>query len=445
LTAATAQPIERRRSHQSTTPNVLIPFLWLIVLIGSTPAIVFFDGPMERGIMAAATALATAIVGALMRSGDAGRLAPWVARWAPVAALPALWMALQAVPIPLSSLAHPIWTDAAAALNSPVVGAISIDPGMTLLALGRYLFPLGVGFVAAAVAIDRERAQLTLFVLVGTTTVLAAVVIAAGRAGLGAGAADGAAIATAAVGTIISAAATLHAAEKIEMLRERTNGAIARSAAVFVACAFAWAICGYAVVHSSPKQIQFAAACGLAVLALIVAARRIGVGIQIVMAIAAAGLVAAVGIAASGADTGDPFLRFAVAEPVPAIERMLADTGLAGSGGGTVSALLPIYGTVADIASGATASTAAAAGAIELGRPMWVLLVVIAIAAAGALLGAALRRGRDWCYPGAAASCIIAAVLESFVDLTLFATAVMVITSAAIGLGLAQSVGRSVR
>jgi hypothetical protein len=106
---------------------------------------------------------------------------------------------------------------------------------------------------------------------------------------------------------------------------------------------------------------------------------------------------------------------------------------------------LPIYGTVADIASGATAPTAAAAGAIELGRPMWVLLVVIAIAIAGALLGAALRRGRDWCYPGAAASCIIALVLESFVDLTLFATAIMVITSAAIGLGLAQSVGRSVR
>jgi hypothetical protein len=36
-------------------------------------------------------------------------------------------------------------------------------------------------------------------------------------------------------------------------------------------------------------------------------------------------------------------------------------------------------------------------------------------------------------------------VLESFVDLTLFTTAVMVIMSAAIGLGLAQSVGRSVR
>jgi hypothetical protein len=347
--------------------------------------------------------------------------------------------------MPLSGLAHPIWTDAAAALISPLAGTISIDPGMTLLALGRYLFALGVGFLAAAVAIDRERAQWTQFVLVGTTTVLSAVLIATGPGGLAAGAEHGAAVATAALGTIISAAATLHAAEKLEMLRHRTSGAIARSAAVLVACALAWAICGYAVVYFSPRQIQFVAGCGLAVLALIVVARRVGFGAQIAMPIAAAGLVAAVGMAASGAGMGNPFLRFAVAEPVPAIERMLADIGLAGTGGGTVSALLPIYGTAADIAAGATVPTAAAAGAIEFGRPMWGLLVVIAIAIAGALLGAALHRGRDWCYPGAAASCIIATVLESFVDPTLFATAVMVIAAAAIGLGIAQSAGRTIR
>jgi hypothetical protein len=164
------------------------------------------------------------------------------------------------------------------------------------------------------------------------------------------------------------------------------------------------------------------------------------------MAVAAGGLVAAVGIAAGGADArGDPFLRFAVDEALPAIERMLADAGMAGSSGGTFSALLPIYGTAADIATGAQAPTAAAAAAIEFGRPMWGLLVVIAVAIAGALFRAAMQRGRDWCYPGAAASCVIMIVVESFVDVTFFATAVMLVASVVIGLGLAQSVGRTVR
>jgi hypothetical protein len=104
--------------------------------------------------------------------------------WAPVAALPALWMAIQALPMPLSSLAHPVWTSAAAALNVPIMGAISIDPGMTLIGLGRYLFAVGIIFVTTAVAIDRRRAEATLFVLAGVTTVLSALLVAAELGGL---------------------------------------------------------------------------------------------------------------------------------------------------------------------------------------------------------------------------------------------------------------------
>jgi hypothetical protein len=423
---------------------VFIPFLWLIVLIGSTPVILWFDGPVARGLVAAATATAMAMVGIQMRPGEGDHLAKLVGRWTPVAAVPALWMVLQVVPIPLPGLAHPIWTGAAAALNGPVAGTISIDPGLTLLALGRYLFALGIGFVATAIAIDRERAQWTLFALVGVTTVLSALLIAIGRGGLAGGAEYATANAIAALGVIASAAATFHAAEKLEMLRDKTGAATARAAAVLGACALAWAICGYAVIHASPKQVLFAASCGLAVLGLIVAVRRAGIGVRIATVVAAGGLVAAVGIAAGGV-RGDPFLRFAVDEPLAAIERMLADAGMAGSGGGTFSALLPVYATVADITAGATAPTAAAAAALEFGRPMWGLLVVIAIAIAGGLFRAAMQRGRDWCYAGAAASCVITIVVESFVDVTFFATAVMLVASVVIGLGLAQSASRTVR
>jgi hypothetical protein len=177
-----------------------------------------------------------------------------------------------------------------------------------------------------------------------------------------------------------------------------------------------------------------------------VVSRRAGIGIPIAMAVAAGGLVAAVGIAAGGAAArGDPILRFAVEEVLPAIERMLADAGVMGSGGGTFSALLPIYGTAADIATGAPAPTAAATAAIEFGRPMWGLLVVIAVTIAGALFRAAMQRGRDWCYPGAAAGCVVMIIVESFVDVTFFATAVMLVASVVVGLGLAQSASRAVR
>jgi hypothetical protein len=236
---------------------VFIPFLWLIVLIGSMPVILLFDGPVVRGLVATATALAIAIVGVLMRPGEAGHLAKLVGRWTPVAAVPALWMVLQVVPIPLPGLAHPIWTGAAAALNDPLAGTISIDPGLTLLALGRYLCAVGIGLVVTAVAIDRECAQWTLFVLVGVTTVLAALLIAIGRGGLAGAAEHATANTIAALGVIVSAAATFHAAEKLEMLRDKTGAAMARAAAVLGACALAWAICGYAVIHASPKQMLF--------------------------------------------------------------------------------------------------------------------------------------------------------------------------------------------
>ena len=451
LTAATGQPIETSAiAEPIPTRNVFIPFLLLMLMLGATPAILFNDGPVERGIAAAAAALAVALVGAFMRPREGSHLAGLVRPWAPVVAVPALWMVIQALPMPLSSLAHPIWASAAAALNVPLTGAISIDPGMTLIGFGRYLFAVGIAFVATAVAIDRRRAEWTLFALAGMTAALSALLIVADFGGLALPGADRGAAASlhaiSALGAIISSAAALHAVERFETLRDRTAPATARSAAVIGACIFAGAVCGFAVIYSSPGQIVFVSACGLAVLALIVAARRLGIGRRSAMAMAAAGLVAASAVVLSGPDGhGDPFIRFAIAGPTSAIERMMADTAMAGSGAGTISALLPIYGTADDISANAAAPTAAAATAIELGRPMWAVVLLIAIAIAGALFRSAMLRGRDSSCPAAAASCVVAMVLESFVDATLFDTAVMLVASAAIGLGLAQSVSRTVQ
>jgi hypothetical protein len=116
---------------------------------------------------------------------------------------------------------------------------------------------------------------------------------------------------------------------------------------------------------------------------------------------------------------------------------------LPGSGAGTFSALLPIYGDADDHAAKSAPPTAAAI-AVELGRPMLAVAVLLAAALIIVLFRGAMLRGRDACYPAAAAACAVVVVLESFVDSTFFDTAVIVVVSVSTGLGLAQSVRRAV-
>ena len=63
--------------------------------------------------------------------------------------------------------AHPIWTSAEQALGYPVAGAISIDPGQSVIALGKYLCMAAAALFSAAVAVDRLRAKWLLFALTG--------------------------------------------------------------------------------------------------------------------------------------------------------------------------------------------------------------------------------------------------------------------------------------
>ena len=64
--------------------------------------------------------------------------------------------------LPLRVLAHPIWKSAETALGHPVAGGISVDPGASVIALGQYLSVIAVAFLSAAVAVDRQRAEVDL-------------------------------------------------------------------------------------------------------------------------------------------------------------------------------------------------------------------------------------------------------------------------------------------
>src|SRR5450631_1976015 len=157
--------------------------LFLVLLIVTTPVILIFDGPIIHGLVTATAAVSLAIVALRIRPGEAGFLSTVIRPMAIIAAIPALWMLVQVLPLKTVGLANPIWESAAAALGRPLAGSISIDPGATLISLARYLSAAAIAFVAAAVAIDRRRAEWVLFALTAATTLIALMVLAAGFGG----------------------------------------------------------------------------------------------------------------------------------------------------------------------------------------------------------------------------------------------------------------------
>ena len=124
---------------------------------------------------------------------------------------------------------------------------------------------------------------------------------------------------------------------------------------------------------------------------------------------------------------------------------MLDDAPLVGTGAGTFAALAPIYREIDDPPPNSVAATAAAAFAIELGKPMFWLIAAATAGSIFILLRASLQRGRDSFYPAMAGSCLITLLLLSFNNAGLFGTATSLIAAAVIGLGIAQSKSRTAK
>ncbi len=263
------------------TTNMYTAFLLLIGLIGCSPAALFIDGPIVQGLFIAYTALAVAIVGVSIRPVEAKHFSEIMWPAAILAAIPAAWMLFQILPMPVNKLVHPIWLSAQAALDEPVTGSISIDRGATLRAFGRYCFVVGIFLVAVAVAIDRTRAELLLFLLAGLTTVAAVVLIVTGLAGsillddiIGSEAMTSI-TSVAALGVIINTAAAVRTIERYETRRTTLDAAFYGSMRTFVICLIAFAICGLAIIFFSTTQVIYTAASGFAVFAMIMITRRL--------------------------------------------------------------------------------------------------------------------------------------------------------------------------
>jgi hypothetical protein len=429
-------------------------YFLILGLIGISPALLFVDGPITHALLVAYAAVAVALVGVLIRPGEAGHLAKIMRPIIIMAAIIALWLILQLIPLPIKSWANPIWADAETALGAPIAGRITIDPGATLVAICRYFSVLAILFAATAVTIDRMRAEQVLFWLVGATTVAAVVqIIHAFVAFEFLDEATNTAIsvsttALCALGVILAAAAVVRGIERYETRRSDADTPFAKFAIGLGPALAAFGICALSLVIFSRAPVGLAAACGLATLAVLMVVRRLSFGLWVGSAISAIAvsiaIIITIGVAETHAGSGDVMFRYASqahSSLISTTKRIIADAGWPGTGGGTFEFLLPIYGYAVTV--GLPAPTTAAQIAIELGRPALLAVLIMAILVIFLLLRGALQRGRDAFYPAAAAGCIVLLTLEAYCDAGLNSTAVLICTVAALGLGFAQRVSRA--
>lgn len=429
--------------------------LILVILLCASPILLFFDGPIVHGLLAGVAAAGMVMLSRTMRPGETAFFLSIARTAALIVAIPALWILIQV--LPFGVLAHPIWASTSTAIGHPIRGAISIDIGESVMALGQYLAIVAIAFWSAAVAVDRQRAEWILFSLMAATALIG-LAMATGALSeptilsSGSGSLERMqGIDCIAMGVIIAAAATVRTLERYETRHASPGRSVAVLVATFAACATALAICVASLLLATRGGALVATGYGAAALASAVIIRRLGFGpwgtaAVAVLAIAVAALLVA----------NDPELRtksFSLAfasDDSPASltsmsQRVLDDAPLAGTGAGTFAAIAPIYGDIAEQSLPSTAPTAAAAVAIELGRPTLWLIVATIIGAIAILFRAALQRGRDSFYPMAGAGCLITLLFLCFMNAGLMGTATAMIAAATIGLAFGQSKSRTVQ
>ncbi len=419
----------------------------LVILICTLPVILMGDGLVVQGLIAAIVAILLALTAVSLRPGETGFFITIAGPLALVAAVPALWILLQI--LPLGILVHPIWNSAQAALHRPLLGRISIDPAASLIALGQYLSLTAIACITTSIAVDRQRAEWILFAITAAATLVSLVVITHELFLPGPWLAERpqiAAIDCASLGTIIAASACIRAVERYETQSARpqsepmTPRAVLTPGSALVICAAAFAL-------GANREVLFATGYGLLALAYMLVIRRFRVGLLGTAAMTIPAIWIAVVLVTARPIPHDLSLPLAFAsQSSPRLmalsQRMLDDAPAVGTGAGTFAALAPIYREIDDPPSDSPAPTAAGAIAIELGKPMLWLIVAATIGLILLLFRASLLRGRDSFYSAMAGSCLLTLLLMCFTNAGLFATAPALLGASCLGLGLAQSKSR---
>jgi hypothetical protein len=431
---------------------MFVAFAIVLVLVGLSPFVVTLDGVVLATLVPILVAIGLVLVSLQIEPFDRLRLDVVARPLLLGAAGLAGFVVVQTLPLPIppgapaspiAEFAHPVWTSAAAALETPIAGRITVDTGATAIALMRILSLVGVALLTAAVTIDRERAEAVLVGVTVATALLAAIAIYVDLFQIANFPARAEVLDAACLGLVLSVACGTLAFERRRSRQRKREKP--RLGAVGLVAALSFLVALLAIVVASSSSLVFAAAGGLATFFAVVAVRRLGLGRWGAVVIGATAIVigGVLVVRTAGASTD---LRLAFAESSEAAldltRGILADTPLLGTGAGTYSSMVPIY-RPSDAGKGALeAATAAARASVELGRPAFWSLVAASVIAIVWLLRGALNRGRDYFYPAAGAASLVTLTLLGFVNCGSFGSALSLVMATILGLAIAQTKGR---
>jgi hypothetical protein len=429
---------------------MFVAHILFLALIGLTPLLLFLDSVLIWGVIQLYAAGILALVAATIRPGEASHLLK-VIRWPIVlAVLPLGWAIIQLLPLPVRGLSGSIWESAAAALDSPLLSSITIDPGLTVLAICYYSSIIAIGIAAAAVSVDRQRAENHILILGGATLFISLILIYRvedlelfGKFALSS--AKQTNVAGSGYGLLIFAAIFIMFIERYFV--QRAQGDTLSDALISLALAISgFFVCLFALFAGGSLQGTIAAGCGLAVMTILYFIRRIGLSwrIGLITTAMAAGAVAIIIFANTQPSVTNYSLRYAADstdEVISNSARIIDAVGISGSGAGTFDAVFRLYGSPAN--GRVLPATFASQVTIEMGRPAtWIIVgsavTLILICGAGIF-----SRGRDFFYPLTGVGIGVATLLLAFCDASLTNPATSILFACAVGLGLAQSASRS--
>jgi len=437
---------------------VFLGFLLTITSIALIPIVLFFDGAIAQSCISALSAAALAATAVHVQLDEIDHLRPTLPRFMVAALLPAAWMLVQTLPLGIFGIGHPIWSSASIALGSSLFASLSIDPGTTLVALGRYAGFVALGLAVSMITVERRNAERTLFALLAVSAAIALLAIVRPDMifDLSRYAPDSEAISSVptivAIGCIVAVAITVRAYERSETRKKGPSWLVLTGAIPGMAIGgITFFLCLLVLVRIGKGYTIAATGISLGMFAALSLIRRLGFGIWGVAAvgIALTAIAFAVFSQADIVNSTNPLLAFANSGKSGATElaaRMLVDARWSGIGAGNFAELSQLYRDInqgtANMASGLSS---VAIIAIELGRPALIFIGIGVIILTVILLQATMKRGRDSFFPATGAASILILSITAFGDHALLTPALAILASVITGLALAQSVGRSTR
>jgi hypothetical protein len=430
-----------------------IAFFLLIALLVATPAAPFISYIFVQHALYLVAAIMLASVAIAASPADIIAAAT-LRRFAWAALFPIVWMMIQIVPLPIASLTSPIWPTAAVALNDPTLASrISIDPGSTLRSLTWYLAVLSLIISTILIARDRERAETLLLTLTGAATFIALESLAdqiefLATAVPDIGQSNSHAFAMAAVIAALGNSATI--AMAIERHSNRAGAVLPLSTPVLLRMSLG--IAGIVVSLASFAALGQGMLLGLtglgfAIMLFVLTVRRLGFR-PWPSAILAAVLIAMAAVATLPLARSTPFvdlLGFVRSDDQASLavaRRAMSDTSWTGSGVGTFTRVARIYQDYG-VGSAVAAPSTAVLVAIEWGRVAMPIFAGFTLQLFLFALRGAVGRGRDSFFASATAAIVVVALCDSFTDASMLNPTAEIMLAAVIGLGLAQSTGRT--